>query len=178
MEPVTGLLLLGMGVIALTGGLGSRKGAKAGAAADTSDREDTAPAGTVPAPDPIFEDFALDVLGKPYEWGAEGPDAFDCSGLVAYASELGILPRGLGRQTADGYYRMLLKVTGKIRAGDVLFYGIKGGPATHAAIAASDEDDDGRLLVLSASGSKAKGGSVRAYDRATYRADFLGAGRP
>jgi cell wall-associated NlpC family hydrolase len=31
--------------------------------------------------------FALHQLGKPYQWGATGPDAFDCSGLVyaAYA---------------------------------------------------------------------------------------------
>src|SRR5260370_9903958 len=31
--------------------------------------------------------FALAQLGKPYEWGAAGPSAYDCSGLVyaAYA---------------------------------------------------------------------------------------------
>jgi cell wall-associated NlpC family hydrolase len=32
--------------------------------------------------------YARAQIGKPYEWGATGPDAFDCSGLVmrAYAS--------------------------------------------------------------------------------------------
>ena len=32
--------------------------------------------------------YAQAQLGKPYQWGAAGPDAFDCSGLVmrAYAS--------------------------------------------------------------------------------------------
>ncbi len=32
--------------------------------------------------------FALHQLGKPYQWGATGPDAYDCSGLVyaAYAA--------------------------------------------------------------------------------------------
>jgi cell wall-associated NlpC family hydrolase len=32
--------------------------------------------------------FATDQLGKPYQWGATGPDAYDCSGLVfaAYAA--------------------------------------------------------------------------------------------
>jgi peptidoglycan DL-endopeptidase CwlO len=32
--------------------------------------------------------YAQAQLGKPYQWGATGPDAFDCSGLVmrAYAS--------------------------------------------------------------------------------------------
>jgi cell wall-associated NlpC family hydrolase len=32
--------------------------------------------------------FAMAQLGKPYQWGAAGPDAYDCSGLVyaAYAA--------------------------------------------------------------------------------------------
>lgn len=30
-------------------------------------------------------DVALTELGKPYKWGAEGPDMFDCSGLTRYA---------------------------------------------------------------------------------------------
>jgi peptidoglycan DL-endopeptidase CwlO len=29
--------------------------------------------------------YAEEQLGKPYEWGATGPDAFDCSGLVMMA---------------------------------------------------------------------------------------------
>jgi cell wall-associated NlpC family hydrolase len=31
--------------------------------------------------------FAIGQVGKPYQWGADGPDAFDCSGLV-YAAYL------------------------------------------------------------------------------------------
>lgn len=27
---------------------------------------------------------AIQELGKPYQWGAVGPDAYDCSGLVSY----------------------------------------------------------------------------------------------
>lgn len=30
---------------------------------------------------------ALEQKGKPYVWGAEGPDSFDCSGLVKYCYE-------------------------------------------------------------------------------------------
>lgn len=33
--------------------------------------------------------FALDQVGKPYEWGAAGPDAFDCSGLTMLAWQHG-----------------------------------------------------------------------------------------
>ncbi len=32
---------------------------------------------------------AYDQLGKPYVWGAEGPDAFDCSGLTMYCYRVG-----------------------------------------------------------------------------------------
>jgi len=46
---------------------------------------------TVPAPSSAAATaiaFALRQVGKPYQWGATGPDAFDCSGLVfaAYAA--------------------------------------------------------------------------------------------
>jgi cell wall-associated NlpC family hydrolase len=39
--------------------------------------------------------YARAQLGKPYQWGATGPDAFDCSGLVmrAYASAGVSIPR-------------------------------------------------------------------------------------
>jgi cell wall-associated NlpC family hydrolase len=45
-------------------------------------------------------DFALAQLGKAYQWAAEGPDAFDCSGLVTAAWRLaGVeLPHHSGRQ--------------------------------------------------------------------------------
>lgn len=33
----------------------------------------------------IVVDAALTRLGAPYEWGAAGPDSFDCSGLVVWA---------------------------------------------------------------------------------------------
>lgn len=39
--------------------------------------------------------LSLTHLGKPYVWGAEGPNAFDCSGLVCYVyAQIGVrLPR-------------------------------------------------------------------------------------
>jgi cell wall-associated NlpC family hydrolase len=46
---------------------------------------------TTPAPGTAVAtaiSFALAQLGKPYQWGAAGPNAYDCSGLVytAYAA--------------------------------------------------------------------------------------------
>ena len=39
-------------------------------------------------------------LGKPYSWGAAGPDSYDCSGLVAWAyGQMGVsLPHYTGAQ--------------------------------------------------------------------------------
>lgn len=48
---------------------------------------------------------ALRERGKPYIWGAEGPNSFDCSGLVkwSYAKGAGInLPHQSGKQANSG----------------------------------------------------------------------------
>ncbi|MFG1926703.1 NlpC/P60 family protein [Cryptosporangium sp. NPDC048952] len=64
--------------------------------------------------------FALAQRGKPYEWGAEGPDRFDCSGLVqtAYATADVVLPR-----TARPQYRVTKPVSvTALLPGDLLFF--------------------------------------------------------
>lgn len=45
------------------------------------------PAPTIPASGGIVE-VAMAQMGKPYQWGASGPDSFDCSGLVVYAYQV------------------------------------------------------------------------------------------
>lgn len=66
-------------------------------------------------------------LGKPYQYGAEGPDTFDCSGLVQYVfAEEGIsLPR-----TAHEQQRATTPVSVPA-PGDLVFY---GNPAHHVGI--------------------------------------------
>lgn len=61
------------------------------------------PAGTsVPAQMAVT--FALAQLGKPYLWGGEGPDAYDCSGLMQTAWAHAGVPIGrvVGQQMFDG----------------------------------------------------------------------------
>jgi cell wall-associated NlpC family hydrolase len=60
-------------------------------------------------------------LGKPYLWGAVGPDAYDCSGLTGWAyRQAGLnLPRTSRQQWNAGSHPSL----GEIRPGDLLFWG-------------------------------------------------------
>jgi cell wall-associated NlpC family hydrolase len=61
------------------------------------------------------------LLGRPYEWGAKGPDAFDCSGFTkaAYAA-IGVrLPDGSFNQ-AEG--ERVLRSLADLAPGDLLFY--------------------------------------------------------
>ncbi|MCU7726519.1 C40 family peptidase [Actinoplanes sp. KI2] len=69
--------------------------------------------------------------GKPYRRGAQGPVAFDCSGLSSYAYRaVNIhLPR-----TADQQYRTARRISsGAARAGDLVFW-VSGKHAYHVAV--------------------------------------------
>ena len=72
--------------------------------------------------------FAKAQLGKPYQWGADGPDAYDCSGLVyaAYAAAGIHIARTTYRWQQDGPQVPLTE----IEPGDLLFSaGSDGTPA-------------------------------------------------
>jgi cell wall-associated NlpC family hydrolase len=72
--------------------------------------------------------YAEQQLGKPYQWGATGPDAFDCSGLVmmAYRAAGIDIPRTSEQQWAFGP-----QVSGsQAQPGDLVFFaGADGTPA-------------------------------------------------
>jgi lysozyme family protein len=78
-------------------------------------------------------------IGKPYIWGAEGPDAYDCSGFVQWALRLLNMDPS-GDQTAEGLYRFFSK--GRSRPvepqqadlGDLVFFGTEDA-ITHVALA-------------------------------------------
>ncbi|MFI9834992.1 NlpC/P60 family protein [Streptomyces sp. NPDC051913] len=64
--------------------------------------------------------YATDQLGKPYVWGAEGPDSFDCSGLTSQAwLAAGVtIPR-----TSQEQWKQLKRVAIKdMRPGDLIIY--------------------------------------------------------
>lgn len=64
--------------------------------------------------------WATAQIGKPYVWGAEGPDSFDCSGLTSQAWLAA--GRGIPR-TSQEQLRLLPKVPVKdMRPGDLIIY--------------------------------------------------------
>lgn len=68
-------------------------------------------------------------LGKPYVWGASGPDSFDCSGLTAWAwGHAGVnLPHSAAAQQGVGSS----VDRSELQPGDLVFF---GSPAYHVAL--------------------------------------------
>ncbi|MDN5915135.1 MAG: C40 family peptidase [Pseudonocardia sp.] len=73
-------------------------------------------------------DWAGQQLGKPYEWGATGPDTFDCSGLTLRAwQSAGVqLPRTSREQARAGGQQI---PRAQAQPGDLLFWSSGGGVA-------------------------------------------------
>lgn len=62
---------------------------------------------------------ALSRLGRPYVWGATGPDRFDCSGLVQWAyAQTGVRLR---RTTYDQIHDGVPVARSQVRPGDLVF---------------------------------------------------------
>ena len=100
-------------------------------------------------------------LGKPYEWGAAGPDSFDCSGLTMWAWRAGGRSLPHGSQAQYGATRRV-GVT-EVQPGDLLFY---GSPIHHVGIYAGD----GQMVESSETGTPVRMASI-------YRRDLVGVGR-
>jgi cell wall-associated NlpC family hydrolase len=101
-------------------------------------------------------------MGKPYEWAAEGPDSYDCSGLTMYAwQSAGVsLPH-----SSQAQYSSLPHVArGQLRPGDLVFY---GSPIHHVGI----YEGGGVMINAPETGENVRRDSIN-------RADWAGAARP
>lgn len=109
-------------------------------------------------------DAALSQLGKPYKWGAAGPDSYDCSGLTMWAwRHAGVsLPHSSRMQ-----YEATARISrADLQPGDLVFF---GRPIHHEAMYIGD----GKVVEAPYSGSQ-----VRINSRALSRKDIAGYGRP
>jgi cell wall-associated NlpC family hydrolase len=125
-----------------------------------------------PAPAPAANDgaraaravaFAFGQRGKPYRWGAVGPDAYDCSGLTwaAWRAAGVSIPR-----TAAGQLAALPRVRGRLQPGDLLIYRSDGPSQRHVAIVVGP----GRMVEALGRGIPVRSTSLRH--------GYLGAVRP
>ncbi|WAZ22564.1 C40 family peptidase [Streptomyces cinnabarinus] len=97
--------------------------------------------------------YATAQLGKPYEWGAEGPDTFDCSGLTsqAWAAAGQPIPR-----TSQEQWKQLKRIDIKdMRPGDLIIY---NDDASHVAMYVGDgaivhAPRPGRTVTVAGAGS-------------------------
>lgn len=128
-------------------------------------RASSVPPGEVPPVHPRAREAvqaAVDKIGTPYQWGANGPDAYDCSGLTTYAwGSVGVrLPRSSWMQQ-----EALPPVPFEaIQPGDLVFY---GSPVHHVGIYMGD----GTMVNAPYTGTEVRVDSI-------YRHDYAGAGRP
>jgi cell wall-associated NlpC family hydrolase len=126
----------------------------------------------LPGPAPVAGDdaraarvvtFALGQRGKPYRWGAEGPDAFDCSGLTwaAWRAAGVAIPRTAADQLAD-----LPRARGRLQPGELLIYRTDGPSRRHVAMVVGP----GRMVEAPRRGIPIRSTSIRP--------GYLGAARP
>ncbi|MFF7385932.1 NlpC/P60 family protein [Streptomyces griseoluteus] len=105
--------------------------------------------------------FATAQLGKPYVWGAEGPDSFDCSGLTsqAWADAGTLIPR-----TSQEQWKQLTHVdVTEMRPGDLVIY---FSDATHVGMYVGDgkiihAPRPGRTVTVAGAGTMPILGVVR-----------------
>jgi cell wall-associated NlpC family hydrolase len=107
--------------------------------------------------------FALAQRGKPYRWGAQGPHAFDCSGLTWAAWRAAGVPIP---RTAAGQLAGLPRVRGRLLPGDLVIYASRGPSRRHVA------------MVVGASHMVEAPGRGIPVHTTSVRRGYLGAVRP
>jgi cell wall-associated NlpC family hydrolase len=105
---------------------------------------------------------AYNKLGSPYEWGAEGPSRFDCSGLTMWAWARGGV--SLPHSSQAQYDTLPHVAQSDIQPGDLTFY---GSPIHHVGIYIGG----GQMINAPHTGDV-----VRIAD--AFRSDYVGAARP
>lgn len=120
-----------------------------------------------PASDVV--DVAAGLVGRPYVWGAEGPSAFDCSGLTQYVfREFAVdLPRRAINQSQVGE-----RVGRRVQRGDLLFFSTdtRKTLVTHVGI----YEGSGRMIEASKSAGRVRRSNL---EDAYWTERFMGARR-
>lgn len=97
--------------------------------------------------------YATAQIGKPYVWGAEGPDSFDCSGLTSEAWKSA--GRSIPRTSQEQWKQLPHVPVEDMRPGDLIIY---FGDASHVALYVGDGSiihapHPGRTVTLAGAGT-------------------------
>ena len=107
-------------------------------------------------------------IGKPYRWGATGPNSFDCSGFTSYVYKNGAgisLPRTSVNQSRTG-----TKISkNNLKTGDLVFFNTSGRGVSHVGIYIGDS----KFIHSSSS----KGITISNLNSTYYRNKFISGSR-
>jgi murein DD-endopeptidase len=121
-----------------------------------------------PSPGSAIAARTLLLVGRPYQYGGAGPDAFDCSGLVHFVhDELGITTP---RTTTDQFAAARPIPLEQLAAGDLLFFRLDGPNISHVGIYVGS----GQFAHAPQTGRPVE---LRALDDGFFRQHLVGAGR-
>lgn len=111
--------------------------------------------------------YAQAQIGKPYQWGADGPSSFDCSGLTMMAwRQAGVsLPHSSSMQYSSGGPHVSKS---QLRPGDLVFF---YQPISHVALYVGN----GRMITAPQTGENVK---YADFTSSYYQSNYSGAVRP
>ncbi|MFW2403416.1 MAG: C40 family peptidase [Gammaproteobacteria bacterium] len=112
-------------------------------------------------------DTATSLVGSPYRYGAHGPNAFDCSGLVYYSYQSAGVK--VPRTSAQQFSAATPVRIDDARPGDLLFFRYSR-KVSHVGIYLGDQ----RFVHAPSTGGNV---SIQSLQQAHYRDRFVGAGR-
>jgi cell wall-associated NlpC family hydrolase len=125
-------------------------------------------ASSAPTPGVAVLRVAESRIGAPYRYGGAGPDAFDCSGLVAYAhGQVGV---AVPRTAAQQFAAATPVARRDLRPGDLVFFRLAGREVSHVGIYAGDD----RFVHAPQSGGQVRMASL---EDEVFRRGWAGAGR-
>lgn len=101
-------------------------------------------------------------LGKPYQYGGNGPESFDCSGLTSWVWRAAGV--SLPRTSRDQYAQGRKVARADVQPGDLVYF---GNPIHHVGIYIGD----GQMISAPQTGDRVK-------IQSAFRSDYVGATRP